>query len=387
MYIETDRLIIRDFELKDAEDLQEILGDEETMKYCEPAYTIEQTKDFLKGFCIAKKGAVAAVLKGSGKVIGYILFKELEKDVYEIGWFFNRSFWGKGYAFEACSKVIEYAFKELNAHKITAETIDGHKSVNMMKKLGMVSEGMQRSHTKDNSGNWADFYLYGFLREDWRRNFMDTKKLIIRNETKKDYRTVEEITRESFWNVYAPGCDEHYLVHILRGHSDFIPELDFVAEYEGRIVGNIMYTKSRLVDEEGNEKRILSFGPICVLPEFQRCGIGKELMKASFEKALELGFDVIVIHGNPGNYMSSGFKSCKKYNVAAEGDVFRVAMLVKELKEGALDGRRWYFYDSPAYEFDAKDAEEFDKSFEPKEKGFKPSQEEFYIYSRSVVKY
>lgn len=210
-------------------------------------------------------------------------------------------------------------------------------------------------------------------------------KVIIRNETEKDYRTVEEIIREAFWNVYSPGCDEHYLAHILRNHGDFVPQLDLVAEYEGKIVGSIMYTKSRLIDGEGGEKQILTFGPISVLPEFQRRGIGKALMNASFEKAAKLGYDVVVIHGNPGNYVSVGFKSCKKYNVAGEGDVFPVAMLVKELKEGALDGRRLYYYDSPAYCFDPKDAEEFDKGFEPKTKEYKPSQEEFYIYSHSAV--
>lgn len=212
------------------------------------------------------------------------------------------------------------------------------------------------------------------------------QKLIIRNESEKDYEIVENIAREAFWNVYSPGCDEHYLSHILRDHCDFVPELDLIAEYEGKIVGSIMYTKSRLVDSEGREKQILSFGPICVLPEFQRRGIGKALMNASFEKAVKLGYDVVVIHGNPGNYVSVGFKSCKKYNVAGEGDVFPVAMLVKELKEGTLDGRRWYFYDSPAYEFDPKDAEKFDKDFEPRAKEYKLSQEEFYIYSHSFIK-
>lgn len=166
MYIETDRLIIRDFELTDAEDLQEILGDEETMKYCEPAYSFEKTKKFLKEFCIDKKGAVAAVQKEREKVIGYILFNQPIQNVYEIGWFFNRKFWGSGYAFEACREVINYAFNKLDAHKIFAETIDRVKSVNLMKKLGMTLEGVQRSHTKDNFGNWSDIHLYGIIRAD-----------------------------------------------------------------------------------------------------------------------------------------------------------------------------------------------------------------------------
>ncbi len=165
MNIETDRLMIRDFKLTDAEDLQEILGDEETMKYCEPAYSAQKTERFLKDFCVERKGAVAAVQKETEKVIGYILFNQSSQNVYEIGWFFNRKYWGKGYAFEACSEIIDFAFNELNVHKIFAETTDTVKSVNLMKKLGMTCEGIQRSHTKDCFGNWVDLHLYGILNE------------------------------------------------------------------------------------------------------------------------------------------------------------------------------------------------------------------------------
>ena len=166
MNIETARMVIRDFTINDINDMQDILGDAETMKNCEPAYTIEKTADFLQKFCIGKGGAVAAVHKETAKVIGYILFNEFGEGVYEIGWFFNRNFWGQGFAYESCKAVIDYAFDKMNAHKVFAETIDGIKSVHLMKKLGMKPEGIQRSQTKDNSGNWADLYLYGVLSED-----------------------------------------------------------------------------------------------------------------------------------------------------------------------------------------------------------------------------
>lgn len=165
MNIETARMVIRDFTINDINDMQDILGDAETMKNCEPAYTIEKTADFLQKFCIEKGGAVAAVHKETAKVIGYILFNEFGEGVYEIGWFFNRDFWGQGFAYESCKAVIDYAFDKMNAHKVFAETIDGIKSVNLMKKLGMKPEGIQRSQTKDNFGNWADLYLYGILSE------------------------------------------------------------------------------------------------------------------------------------------------------------------------------------------------------------------------------
>lgn len=168
MYIETTRMIIRNFVPEDAADLYEILGDSETMESCEPAYDFEKTKAFLTSFCIGRNGAVAAIHKESGKMIGYILFHESDEGVYETGWFFNRNFWRQGYAYESCKAVIDHAFEKRNAHKIFAESIDGVKSVGLMKKLGMQLEGIQRSQTRDNHGNWADLYYYGLLKDNWR---------------------------------------------------------------------------------------------------------------------------------------------------------------------------------------------------------------------------
>ena len=108
MNIITGRMIIRDFTMNDINDMQDILGDAETMKNCEPAYTIEKTADFLQKFCIEKKRAVAAIHKDTAKVIGYILFNEFDDGVYEIGWFFNRAFWRQGFAYESCKAVIDY---------------------------------------------------------------------------------------------------------------------------------------------------------------------------------------------------------------------------------------------------------------------------------------
>lgn len=211
-------------------------------------------------------------------------------------------------------------------------------------------------------------------------------ELIIRNENENDYKTVENVIREAFWDVNFPGCDEHYLAHILRGHEDFIPELDFVAELDGQVIGNIMYTKAALIDEHGAEKEILTFGPVSIAPEFQRRGYGKRLIEYSLEKAAEMGYGAVVIFGSPANYISCGFKSCKKYNVSLADGTYPCAMLVKELKQGFLSGEKWIYRESPAYEFDKAAAEEYDKNFPPKEKGYRKSQEEFYIYSHSVIK-
>ena len=212
--------------------------------------------------------------------------------------------------------------------------------------------------------------------------------LTIRLENEKDYKAVENLTREAFWNVYKPGADEHYFAHKMRSHPDFIPELDFVLEKDGQIIGSIMYTKAWLMDENGTKKEIVSFGPISVAPQYQRQGLSRLLIEHSFARARELGYDVNINFGNPGNYVSRGFVSCKKKNVsfAADGN-YPTALLVCELIPGALDGRKWRYIPSTAADCceDTAAVDAFDATFPPKEKAWAPSQEEFYIYSHSSV--
>lgn len=209
--------------------------------------------------------------------------------------------------------------------------------------------------------------------------------LNIRNERESDYKIVEDITRKAFYNVYVPGCMEHYLVHIMRGHEDFIPELDFVIELDGQIVGNIMYTKAKLTDEGGTEKEIVTFGPVSILPKYQRKGYGKMLIEHSLKRAAELGYEAVVIMGSPANYVGSGFQCCRKYNICVEKEKYPAAMLVKELKPGALDGKLWFYADSPVMNVDEREAQAFDDGLEKMEKKWMPSQEAFYIMSHAFV--
>jgi len=216
---------------------------------------------------------------------------------------------------------------------------------------------------------------------------MNKSDYIIRKETKNDYREVENLNREAFWNLSVPGCSEHYFVHVMRDHKDFIPELAHVLEIDGKIVGCVMYCKGLLKDEEGNEKTILTMGPLCVHPDYQRQGIGKALLEYTFALGRKMGYGTVINFGNPDNYVARGYKSCKKYNVCLEGDVFPAALLVKELTEGALDGRKWYYYqcDADAPCEDEEAVEKFDSQFPPKVKAWQPSQEEFYIHSHSAI--
>ncbi|MBE9192807.1 N-acetyltransferase [Gloeocapsopsis crepidinum LEGE 06123] len=208
---------------------------------------------------------------------------------------------------------------------------------------------------------------------------------VIRNEKIEDYKIVEELTRKAFWNIYVPGCKEHYLVHVMRKHKDFIPELDYVIEKDKKIIGNIMYTKAKLVSGNGREKLISTFGPVSILPEYQRRGFGKRLIEHSFMKAKELKCEAIVIFGNPSNYVNLGFKSSSRFDISLEDEIYPSAMLAKELIEGSLKGERWIYKDSDVYKIDEKKAEEFDLEFEKMEKKIQGSQEEFYILSNSRI--
>ncbi len=210
-------------------------------------------------------------------------------------------------------------------------------------------------------------------------------RINIRNERDTDYQKVEKLTREAFYNLYTPGCVEHYLVHIMRGHKDFITELDFVLELNDEVIGNIMYTKAKLIDEAGKQKDILTFGPVCIAPRYQRMGYGKMLIEHSFKRAIELGYDTIVIFGNPCNYVRYGFKSCKRYNICLQNGKYPAAMMVKELQRNILDGKKWFYFESPVMSVNLEDARKYDDSLEYIEKKYELSQEEFYIMSHSFV--
>lgn len=210
--------------------------------------------------------------------------------------------------------------------------------------------------------------------------------ILIRNEENRDFREVEELTRLAFWNLYVPGCDEHYLAHILRSHNDFIPELDYVAVFNDKIVGNIMYTKSRLVNDEGVSIDTLTFGPVSVLPELQRKGIGSKLIRYTIEKAISLNYKAIVINGHPYNYCKHGFVGSKTLRVSDSDGKYPYSLLVLELEKECLKNGIWKYYPSDVYfNLSEQDVAKFDATFEKLEKGYKHTQEEFNIASNAFI--
>jgi len=198
----------------------------------------------------------------------------------------------------------------------------------------------------------------------------------LRLETEEDYRVVEVLTREAFWNVHVPGCDEHLLIHNLRKAKEFIPDLDFVAICDEKIVGNIAYAKAKIIDSE-KEYAVLTFGPVSVLPEYQNKGIGAKLINNTIQLAKEMGYKAILIYGDPEYYKRFEFKVSKEYNVTNKEGKYPAALLALELFFGALSGAEGVFDEGKAYEIDSKELVEFERGFEPKVKLRTKSQERF----------
>lgn len=190
--------------------------------------------------------------------------------------------------------------------------------------------------------------------------------MIIRLEEEKDYFETENLTREAFWNVYREGCFEHLIIHNLRKDKSFVKELDYCIEIDNKIIANIVYAKGKLKLENGNIREILIFGPVSVLPKYQKKGYGEKLINYTIEKAKELGFDAIVIMGNPNYYKKFGFESCSKYKIYYEGlDKNEEApfFMIKILNDNNIENLKGIYSDPDCYKADEKELEEFDKKF------------------------
>lgn len=203
---------------------------------------------------------------------------------------------------------------------------------------------------------------------------MDHTGLTIRRETPADYAAVETLIREAFWNVYRPGCLEHYVVHTFRGKPDFVPQLDLVLEREGQLIGHILYVRSHIQADDGRAIPTMTFGPISIHPAFQRQGYGKFLLDQSMEQARELGAGALCIEGNIAFYGKSGFVEGSSQGIRYFAKEEAPYFLLKELKEGFLTGITGVYRPPEGYFVDEQEAEAFDATFPPKVKRRLPGQ-------------
>ncbi len=200
---------------------------------------------------------------------------------------------------------------------------------------------------------------------------MNKNDCIIRSERAEEYREVENLVREAFWNIYRPGCSEHYVIHMLRDDPDFVKELDFVMEQSGRLIGQNMFMKTVIEADDGSAVPVLTMGPIGITPELKRRGYGKMLLDYSLQKASELGFGAVLFEGNIGFYGKSGFDYASKFGIRYHDlpeDADSSFFLCKELVSGYLDGITGVYQTPRGYYVDDADVEEFDKGFPYKEK-------------------
>ncbi len=199
----------------------------------------------------------------------------------------------------------------------------------------------------------------------------------IRLERNEEHRAVEHLIRESFWNVYRPGCLEHFVIHELRNDPAFVKELDFVMEQDGRLIGQNMFMRAVIKADDGRDIPIMTMGPICICNELKRKGYGKILLDYSLEKAAELGCGALCFEGNIDFYGKSGFTYASAFGIRYHGlpeGADASFFLCKELIPGYLDGITGEYATPAGYFVDEAAAEEFDREFPPKEKLTLPGQ-------------
>ena len=203
------------------------------------------------------------------------------------------------------------------------------------------------------------------------------KDYIIRPEEKKDHRAVETLVRESFWNVYRPGCSEHYVLHTLRDDPAFVKELDFVMEKDGRLIGQNMFMRTIIEADGGGTVPVLTMGPICIAPDLKRKGYGKALLDDSLQKAAEMGFGAVLFEGNIDFYGKSGFDYARNFDIRYHDlpeDADSSFFLCRELIPGYLNGISGVYQTPQGYYVSDDDVEAFDKGFPYKEKRKLPGQ-------------
>ena len=206
---------------------------------------------------------------------------------------------------------------------------------------------------------------------------MNINDCTIRLERQEDYREVESLIRESFWNVYRPGCYEHYVIHVLRNDPAFIRELDFVMEKDGKIIGQNMFMKTFIDSDDGRVIDVLTMGPICIAPELKRRGYGKLLLDHSLEKAAQLGYGAVLFEGNIAFYGKSGFDHSSRFGIRYHDlpeDADSSFFLCRELIPGYLTGITGVYQTPQGYYVNDAEVEAFDRNFPPKLKLKLPGQ-------------
>ncbi|MGL4623453.1 MAG: GNAT family N-acetyltransferase [Culicoidibacterales bacterium] len=207
---------------------------------------------------------------------------------------------------------------------------------------------------------------------------------IIRHEQPADFHQVELLTREAFYNLYVPGCEEHYLVHQMRNHPDYLPELSFIIEVDGKIIGSLFTTRSKIIAADGSERLTLTFGPVSIHPDYHRKGFGRQLITHFLEAAKKTSALAVVILGYPHHYEPYGFIGGKHFGVAMPDGNFYKGLQVLPLTAATNTNLSGQIIFSDVFALDPEATAAFDATFPVKEKQVLPSQAEFAVAASAL---
>ena len=386
MILQTERLILRPWEETDAEECYKYAKDPLVGPAAGWAVhtSVENSRRIIKDVLMVPE-TYAVVLKETGLPIGSIGLHHndlAEKDdEAELGYWIGVPFWGRGFAPEAAREMLRRAFEDLGLKRVWCAYYDGNeKSRRVQEKLGFERQWTTKDMDVPLLGEKRTGHVNLLTKERWleiKGKADKDNSIVIRAEREEDFPAVENLVRESFWNVYRPGCSEHYVIHVLRGDPAFVGELDFVMEKDGKLIGQNVFMRTVINADDGRDVPVLTMGPICVAPELKRRGYGKKLLDHSIEKAAELGYGAVLFEGNIDFYGKSGFDHARKFGIRYHdlpGDADDSFFLCRELIPGYLDGITGVYQTPGGYYVDDADVEEFDKAFPPKEKLKLPGQ-------------
>lgn len=366
--LKTKRLILRPWKESDAKNLYRYAKDPRVGPSAAwHAHTSEENSREIIKTVLSAEQTYAVTLKNGvavgsiGLLIGEKSHIDIAADEAEIGYWIGVPYWGRGLIPEAAKELMRYAFEELHLKKLWCEYYDiNQKSKRVAQKCGF--EYVRTEEAKcPLTGETKIKHITAITKSEWEK-----KRRIIRLETPNDYEEVERLTYAAFKNMQgrqAGECDEHLLIHKMRFVPAFIPELSFVYELDGNIVGHIAYTKSKVIGKDGKQHEVATFGPLSVLPQHQKRGIGGALIKHTLQRARELGFKAVLITGHPDYYPKFGFVNAEKYKITMPDGSNIDAFMALELCDGALNGisGKW-IYDS-VFEIDRAELAKFNKKF------------------------
>ena len=342
----------------------------------EVTFTAEQEEQFLREKA-ESENEIEILAELDGKLIGsagVFAVRNAEKTRHRAGFGISvdKAYWGLGVgralteACIECAKSAGYLQMELEA------VAENESALKLYESVGFVEYGRNPKGFRSRVSDWQPIVLMLLDLEG-----VNAMESIIRPERETDHGAVEHLIRESFWNVYRPGCSEHYVMHVLRGDPAFVQELDFVMEQDGALIGQNMFMRTVIEADDGSTVPVLTMGPICITPELKRQGYGKKLLDYSLEKAAAMGFGAVLFEGNIDFYGKSGFDYARKFGVryhdlpeGADDSFF----LCRELIPGYLDDVSGVYQTPQGYYVDDADVEAFDRAFPPKEKLRLPGQ-------------